>query len=613
MITAGGPGPVPATTAGRIAGLDPDQPFCAATVAGCRFGRALVRLPGTASTGSWLGCRLRQSSNHFELVSIITAPRRKRIATHVAPLALSASLIASGLITSRKKAVWADEVFSATFIGDSSIHRALHNLAAPADGAQPLYYSLGWLWAHVIGPSDTSLRMLSAACVVAGVWLLWATLRVAFPPLVAATGLLLATATSELFVYHVSEIRFYGLLIGLVAAALYTYVRIALNPKPTRSELFLQAAVSSALVYCHLIGWIYSGVLLAAHVLIDYGQRRFRPRVYASVVVGWATFIVWMPAFIRQIGLTKPHSNLRAPTLTELLTMYQFDARALPLLFIALVALVALTRSQTGIAREGGFAADPSNLDWRWDSSRAAVFVGGVAVLTVPLITFVVSRLVTPMLLPRYVVPSVLGIAVVLAEIVGWAGVSRTPRSPAGRFAWLLFLSAVTAYPVARAWGAPPTPVPGRAELLRLVPPGIPIVVDESYYYHPLNYRNAMENHRVYYLLDWESAIDPANNGTVAVMDRLLSEWVRAGYAKNVVPVPEFVCTHDQWVMLHTPGFLMFERAVARDSAFTLQTLGYAEQHPIILVSRRPGISPRVCDSRNTVQWLPPTGPGSHR
>ena len=541
-----------------------------------------------------------------------TTPRyRAFLAEYAIPIALTISLLVTCVIVSQKKALWSDEVASAMFIREHSLIEQVRKLAIPADAGPPLYYVLGWIWGKILGTGTTTLRLLSAVSVAGAVWFVWCALRRGYSRLATASGIVLAVTTSQLFLYHVSELRFYGLLIGLVAFAYYVYVRIGSAPRPRTRDLILQVVASSALVYCHISGWFYSGALLAAYLVVDFRTRKFRPLVYASIVAGWCTFILWVPAFIRQAGLGKPHSNLRPPTITELIALYQFEAYLLPTLLLALVVLIALSRRfGTASGIDGVIVADEPISATR-DDSRFVALVGGVALFAVPAVVFVASRLIAPMLLPRYVVPSVLGVAVIIAELVALTGVSLRLTARVVRAVWMVMLAGLVVYPILRARAMPPAPVPGRAELLSVVPPGVPIAVDEAYYYSPLNYPDTLPANEVYYLRDWQTAIDPANEQAVTSIDRLMSVWQQIGYVNHAVPLPAFVCTRDVWAMLHTPGFLLFDRRIASDSAFTTRTLGSHGGNPIILVERKPGRTPKVCEARDDRKYSPPSGPGA--
>ena len=78
------------------------------------------------------------------------------------------------------------------------------------------------------------------------------------------------------------------------------------------------------MVLVHVLGLIYSGVILLALVLTDVFEKRVRLKVYFAWAAGWLALLVWLPAIRASVASGKPHGWIPLPRLGTVLNSYFF-------------------------------------------------------------------------------------------------------------------------------------------------------------------------------------------------------------------------------------------------------------------------------------------------
>ena len=184
----------------------------------------------------------------------------------------------------------------------------------------PLFYLTAWPWAHLFGMSDLSLRLYSCAGVCGAFLVLTTALRHRFNARAAFLGVGFGLFACMIVVDQNGEARGYGLYLLLCALAIAQIFRIAETPQPRARDLFLLALSEAGVVLGHVLGLIFSGLLLVALVAADLFQRRFRAKVYAAYMVGWLAILPWLPAIRASVAVGKPHGWINAPTFGDLVT-----------------------------------------------------------------------------------------------------------------------------------------------------------------------------------------------------------------------------------------------------------------------------------------------------
>ncbi len=487
------------------------------------------------------------------------------------------SLAVCSVLTSGKKFFWYDEVNSANLVADPSLSHMIGTIAAGGESAPPLYHTLLWLWARAAGQSELALRAPSCAMMIVALVLVWLTLRRRYSLQATAVGALVAFPLSALVLYHVSEARFYGFLTALVALATYLYARAVLTPERTSWKLLAAIfATHAALVYTHVYGAMYSAAILAAWVIADRCAGRWRPASYAAILAGWATFIPWLPSLRRAADLARPQGWLTAPTPGALMEVFGVAMRRLPIVVILVVLLSALggffatTRGPTvgrivdaghrkRIVAAIGIAVAAAGISWlpfrflhtggttsdllkqssgllmlvillavlgsvivRAGGFRAAarndpLLVVATSIVCVPFAAFLLSHAVMPIFVDRYMLPSAVGISIILAhgmELTTAAfddiesAASRAPSNRRFRAVWASVFALLAVYPIWAGYSANPGERPG-LRLEKVVPPHAVVIVPSLLNFMPILHYQQRPDIEYVFPMDRAAYLDP--------------------------------------------------------------------------------------------------------
>ena len=118
-----------------------------------------------------------------------------------------------------------------------------------------------------------ALRLYSSVAMCAALLITWRTIRRFYGMWATAFGVLFFWGTSGVLLDQNVEARFYGLFMLAVAITVDLYTRLVARPVPTRVLLVLAFLSQAALVLTHVLGLIYSVLILLG---IDLVRRRKR-------------------------------------------------------------------------------------------------------------------------------------------------------------------------------------------------------------------------------------------------------------------------------------------------------------------------------------------------
>jgi mannosyltransferase len=325
------------------------------------------------------------------------------------PLLPPAALAALGTTQLlRGHGLWFDELFTAAVV-DRPLGEVVR-LVAEGRGPEPWlttppsfngpYYVVAWLWSQPLGVSATGLRLLSLLAAVLSVAVLVRAVSLLVSPRVGVVAGLLA-ATSPLLVVQATEARPYGLALLAVTVALLGAARDDLR-------LLALGTLSAGLLH-----WF----ALPAAGAIALGWAASRRRVAPVVVAGAAALptlgLVALAlargaeggGHLSTTGLLVPWEALWAWTGGGLLLVATVAAVVLGArLAAAGPGPVADTGPVPAAARSGGPGGRA--LWWCW--------------LLAPVLLVTAVDLARPVFVPRYLLPSLLALAVLAA--LGAAG-----------------------------------------------------------------------------------------------------------------------------------------------------------------------------------------------
>ena len=178
------------------------------------------------------------------------------------------SLLTSCILWSPHKQAWMDEIFTWKEVSDTSLWHLYYAIQHGADGGQPLFYTTAWLWARAFGTGVLTLRLYSSIAMCGALVVTWATIRRFYGMWATAFGVLAFWGTSGVLLEQNVEARFYGLYMLAVAITVYIYTRLVAHRVPTSALLVVVFLSQAALVLTHVLGLIYSGLILSALVIV---------------------------------------------------------------------------------------------------------------------------------------------------------------------------------------------------------------------------------------------------------------------------------------------------------------------------------------------------------
>jgi hypothetical protein len=419
----------------------------------------------------------------------------------------------------------------------------------------------------------------------------WRTLRRFYGTWATAFGILTFWGTSGLVLDENAEARFYGLFLLTVALALNISIRLMVQPAPKLRLLVLSLVSQSALVLSHVLGILYGGLILLGLILSDAAQRRFRPRIYLFHAAGWLALLVWLPSIRASMAVGKPHGWIGKPELAYLFPAYLFApfeqwflllerhsggarwrmvhhvAEFAMLIALAVILLPGLRKL---LAAEQRTSPDPGS----------ALLLIGYLLLSAPLILFVVSYLVTPIFLARYMLPSGIGLAIVLADFADARG-SDSPAS--SRLVWVVAASFLAILPMLSSLVMPPLRSSKQfLDVQRLdhtVPENIAVVTDWADDFAKLMRYPRSPHSNYYFLLDWPAALAGPKPDVTSY--HLLSSNRDVGYyARSIQDSDAFLCSHTDFLVLDThligqdaDGPTWFDQRVREAPEFTWRKL----------------------------------------
>jgi Dolichyl-phosphate-mannose-protein mannosyltransferase len=482
------------------------------------------------------------------------------------------SLVVSCILWSPHKQAWMDEIFTWKEVSDPSLWHLYYAIQHGADGGMPLFYTTAWLWAKAFGTGVLTLRLYSCVAMCAALVVTWRTIRRFYGIWATAFGVLTFWGFSGLLLYQNVEARFYGLFMLTVAITVDIYTRLVAQPAPKPRLLVLSLAAQAALVLTHTLGIIYGGLILLALVLSDAAKRRFRLKIYLFHMAGWLALLVWVPGIRTSMAAGKPHGWILMPTVKAFFSAYQFEGfdqwiwfvlrhsneatfqlvrhavELVILIPLALVLLFGLPRLVASRARTG---SDP----------RSAFLLAAYLLLSMPVVLFALSHLVTPVFVPRYLLPCGIGVAILLANFADALG-SDSPASP--RLVWRAAALFLAISPVLSVLALPPLVLSKQyldvQRLDRDAPANIPVVAGWQEDFSKIMRFSSLQP-RYYFLLDWPSAL--AGPSEFVLDYHLMKAYRDSGYySQNIQDSHVFLCSHPDFFVLDVEGHSWFDMSI---------------------------------------------------
>ncbi|HEX2906318.1 MAG TPA: glycosyltransferase family 39 protein [Phototrophicaceae bacterium] len=299
-------------------------------------------------------------------------------------------------------------------------------------GRPPAYVLLGYAWTRVFGTGEIAARSLSAVLGVAGVLVLFAVGRELFNERIGLIAALLMSL-SVFQVFHSQDYRYYA-LVGLTTLLSYYFFARFLKYNARTPDLILYAIFSALIIYSHPYG-VFAVVAQGLYFILQW--RRYRS-IWQRWLLSQLLFgvLAAMPILLvarsfvggGETERSTPTDWIIKPTLTTPLgTLFNFlvySRSYVRLSALALAGGVAGFGTLFFVGRSGlsNWLSEIRLLpkDLRLDFSGQ---FGGVLLavlwLSVPIgAAFILSLLVTPMYLDRYLMSAAPALYLLLAVVI---------------------------------------------------------------------------------------------------------------------------------------------------------------------------------------------------
>ena len=494
----------------------------------------------------------------MRLTLILDKLRKLACWQYLVPCLCGAVLLLDCALQSRARYMWMDEIMTYIPLSLPTFRQMLMFMCDKINCGHYAYFVLARIWTHVFSNSELSIRLFSSVGMCVAMGMIWATLRRVhgyWPATVATTVVFLS---SPLIFKQNAEARFYGMLLAVSASLGYLAV-VSEGQKQFRMKTAVWLAILNGLLpLTHPFGFVYSSAFLLAAILADWRKRAFRPWYYISSLAGWLFFIPFIPAFLKQSELSKPHYWVCVPSLRDLRDTYFPSLQHIGSVLGALIlALVIRQTAQTGEQDRPKRSDEPSLL-----------ILGGLLVLA-PVATWIQSHITTSLFQQRYVIVFELGWAILLSAAL----VRILPTESAFRRVHRVILSLGIAWllisPIrSDLRNADRGPLPG--QVFAPYRSDLPLVTaDPGLYLGGFHY--GPDSERLHFILDWECALRSTHPHETQDF-QMMQALKRHDPKHHVVETEEFLEAHPEFVVFE--GRNWFEVRVRKSPQYEIEDLG---------------------------------------
>ncbi len=440
-----------------------------------------------------------------------------------------------------------DEFFAWNLLSDPSFHHALGSWNAGADSGGILYYILLWPLVQLSQGSVLVARLFSAACYLLAAFVWWRALSRFLDPWSAALGVLLVWLSTGLLLVYIAQVRFYTPLLLFAALAVWATLRSSEENLPRPRAALLVFSAHAGLVLIHMLGILYSALIIAASLLCTRPRRR-------SLLIAAACLASWLTLLPCRTAIRNGSANATSqaiPVLRDVLRFHLKSSASPPVLVIALLGALWLLRDLLSQMRLGQPRRDLA--------VRGPVLC--LAFGAIPFSLYGISHLGRPLGQTRYTLPYSLCLCTLCAHAFARLRTTRSRRlAQAISPACLVLILGLHTRAVKTL---PPGPSLELGELQQLAA-GKPVVVADEQTFFQLQYYRSNPGLQFHFLLA------PAREQPSGIMATV----ARRGYFPNSFHhVDTFEQTYPEFLFLASlvPGSISW---VTRDATCHARQIG---------------------------------------
>jgi hypothetical protein len=317
--------------------------------------------------------------------------------------------VITGTLSARRP-LWNDELFTYYIAARPTLPDVWAVLLTGAEQLPPFFYLITRTGLALFGISEFSLRVFEMLGVAAAALSVFFFARHRASSVSAAAGAIFLLCTSAY--QYAYEARPYGLVLAFSGLALVAWqCATEKEGSPRRIALAVLALMLSAAVHTHYYAILVFGPLCAAELTRGFVRRRLDLPVWVSLAFPLATIVPLAPLLRAAAG----YSGKFWARPSWLGTLDAYGGLLYPA--VPAILLVAVVVS--------GFGPAASPAQSKRPQLHEFVVIAGLALL--PFQGIVLAKMITGAFTIRYVLPALLGIAVLVAWGLDWA-VGDRPR-----------------------------------------------------------------------------------------------------------------------------------------------------------------------------------------
>lgn len=457
--------------------------------------------------------------------------------------AISLLYLSVTCVLAHHKLFWNDELFTVYIAGLPTLADIWAILATGVEQLPPTFHLLTRLLMGVFGEHHLTVRLPAILGVgVMGICLFVIVSRRTSPGY-GLIGMLLPLATQPPVAQAYSyayEARPYGLVLGLSAASLLCWQSATEGRRRILSLAGLTATLAAALA-SHYYAVLVFVPLAAGELARSLGRRRLDLPIW--IAFGLATIPLWLFLPLIRAGRTLATTFWAQPQWAALVGFYHNILSPAAVPFVAILLILCLYAVARASAVEKGKVPPPA-------SPPLHEVVAALGYLAIPALALVLAKFVTGAFTDRYVLPAVIG----LALIVPWGAYHLLDRraTMATVLAALLgawFVPLVGLQP-ARQLRQDRVNLEAVYRLFRMTAPGdVPIVIASPHAFLQLTYYAPPDlASRFVYLVDPATAVRYLGTDTAELGIREFRRWTPL----LIEDYPAYLARH--------PRFLVYSR-----------------------------------------------------
>jgi len=296
--------------------------------------------------------------------------------------------------------MWLDECVSSLLLTDPSFRHVLSAIHGGVDTNGPAFYVMTWPVVHALGAASVSaLRLITAAIMLVALTGTYATCRRFVEPGRAAIGAL-AIAVHPAVLVQTWQVRMYGF--WLAAAAWFCAYTVFIGPRARWRARLVGCLLAMFLVTSHWLG-IFALFLISVTALgLTWRDADRRLNHALPFAAGLFTLGLCLPLIISQRKIITVPTWIEPASASAVFTQLRQIFVVPSIAVVAMyVVLRAVMKAERRVRVSGG--------------EQPSMLLPGLALLFYPATLVAMSFTMQSVLIERYMLPTVIGLAIVAA------------------------------------------------------------------------------------------------------------------------------------------------------------------------------------------------------